>query len=296
MEAVWQWGINLIIVIQQAHSPVLDSLFGAITLLGGEQFYLILFPLILWCIDYSFGAVLAVFFMISNSINIILKGVFQHPRPFELNPGVRLSYEEGFGLPSGHAQMAVTAWGAIAFRVRKVWFSIIAVLLILLIGFSRIYLGVHFPTDVFAGWIIGLILLAVYLAVESPVEKWLSRLNMWLQLLVAVAVTLLLLLLNQSNDAITSAGTLFGISVGLVFAHRYISFDVQGVWWHRVLRFLIGFVVVLALYLGLKAAFPPDGALYGGVFRFLRYALIGVWIVLGAPWLFRFMRLAPASK
>ncbi len=296
MEAIWQWGINLIIVIQQAHGPVLDSLFGAITLLGGEQFYLILFPLILWCIDYSFGAVLAVFFMLSDSINVILKGVFQHPRPFELNPGVKLGYEEGYGLPSGHAQLAVTAWGAIAFRVRKVWFSIIAVLLILLIGFSRIYLGVHFPTDVFAGWIIGLILLAVYLAVEAPIERWLSRLNMWLQLLVAVAVPLLLIPLNQSNEAITSAGTLFGIAVGLVFARRYISFSVQGAWWQRVLRFMIGFVVVLALYLGLKAAFPPDGAAYGGVFRFLRYALIGVWLMLGAPYLFRLMRLAPASK
>jgi membrane-associated phospholipid phosphatase len=296
MEAVWQWGISLIIVIQQVHGPVLDSLFSAITLLGGEQFYLLLFPLILWCIDYSFGAVLAIFFMLSNSINIFLKGIFQHPRPFELNPDVKLSHEEGFGLPSGHAQLAVTAWGAIAFRVRRVWFTIVAILIALLIGFSRIYLGVHFPTDVFAGWIIGLILLAVYVAIESPIERWLSRLNMWLQLLVAVAVPLFLLLLNQSNDAITSVGTLFGIAVGLVFARRFISFSVQGVWWHRVLRFLIGFVVVLALYLGLKAAFPPDGTTYGGIFRFIRYALIGAWIVLGAPWLFRLMRLAPASK
>ncbi|MFA5078500.1 MAG: hypothetical protein WC541_03340, partial [Dehalococcoidia bacterium] len=154
----------------------------------------------------------------------------------------------------------------------------------------------HFPTDVFAGWIIGLILLVVYLAIEAPIERWLSRLNMWLQLVVAVAVPLFLLLFNQSNEAITSAGTLFGIAVGLVFARRYSWFNVQGTWWQRVLRFLIGFVVVLALYLGLKAAFPPDDAACGGAFRFLRYTLIGFWIVLGAPWLFRLMRLAPASK
>jgi len=296
VEAIWQWGINLIIVIQQAHGPVLDRVFSAITLLGDEQFYLLLFPVIVWCIDYSFGAVLAVFFMLSNSINIFLKELFQHPRPFELNPGLKLCEAEGFGLPSGHAQLSVTAWGAIAIRVHKVWFTIIAILIILLIGFSRIYLGVHFPTDVFAGWIIGLILLAVYIMARFPLEKWLSGLNLWLQLLVSMGVPLLLLLLNQTNDAITSAGTLFGIAGGLVFARRYVSFSVRGPWWHRLLRFLVGFIIVLALYLGLKAIFPPDGTVFGAIFRFIRYALIGVWIVLGAPWLFRLMRLAPAAN
>jgi len=292
MEAIWQWGINMIIVIQQVHGPVLDSIFRAITLMGDEQFYLLLFPVIMWCIDYSFGAVLAVFFMLSNSVNIMLKELFQHPRPFDLNPGLKLSEADSYGMPSGHAQLSVTAWGAIAVRVRKTWFTIAAILIVLLIGISRIYLGVHFPTDVFAGWIIGLILLAVYVVAKSPLEKWLSGLNFWLQLLVAVGVPLLLLLLNQTSDAITSAGTLFGIAVGLVFARRYVSFSVRGTWWHRVLRFLIGFIVVLALYVGLKAVFPPDGTVSGAIFRFLRYALIGGWIVLGAPWLFRLMRLA----
>jgi hypothetical protein len=286
MESIWQWGVNLIIVIQQVHSPVLDSIFRAITLMGDEQFYLFLFPVILWCIDYSFGAVLAVFFMLSNSVNIMLKELCQHPRPFDLNPELKLSEATGFGMPSGHAQLSVTAWGAIAVRVRKTWFTIAAILIVLLIGFSRIYLGVHFPTDVFA----------VYIVARSPLEKWLSGLNLWLQLLVAVAIPLVLLLLNQTNDAITSAGTLFGIAVGLVFARRYVSFSVRGPWWHRVLRFLIGFVVVLALYMGLKAVFPPDGSVSGAIFRFLRYALIGGWIVIGAPWLFRLMRLAPAAN
>ena len=59
MEAIWQWGINLIIVIQQIHGPVLDGIFRAITFTGEEQLYLFLFPLILWCIDYSFGEALA---------------------------------------------------------------------------------------------------------------------------------------------------------------------------------------------------------------------------------------------
>ncbi len=296
MEAIWQWGINLIIAIQQVHGPLLDNIFRGITFTGEEQFYLVLFPLILWCIDYSFGAVLAVFFLLSNFLNIILKDLFQHPRPFDLNPGLNLSQATGYGMPSGHAQLAATVWGAIAIRVHKAWFWIVAVAIILLIGFSRIYLGVHFPTDVFAGWIIGAILLAIYVAVRHPLEKWLSGLNMWLQLLLAAGVTVVLLLIDRSTDALTGSGILFGAAAGLVLARRYVSFSVSGPWWQRLVRFLIGIIVLFGLYLGLKAVFPPDGTAAGAMFRFLRYALIGVWLVLGAPWLFRLMRLAPAAK
>ena len=296
MEAIWQWGINLIIAIQQIHGPLLDNIFRVITFTGEEQFYLVLFPLILWCIDYSFGAVLAIFFLLSNFLNIILKDLFQHPRPFDLNPGLNLSQATGYGMPSGHAQLAATVWGAIAIRVHKAWFWIVAVAIILLIGFSRIYLGVHFPTDVFAGWIIGAILLVIYVAVRHPLEKWLSGLNMWLQLLLAAGVTVVLLLIDRSTDALTGSGILFGAAAGLVLARRYVSFSVSGPWWHRVVRFLIGIIILFALYLGLKAVFPPDGTALGAIFRFLRYALIGVWLVLGAPWLFRLMRLAPAAK
>jgi membrane-associated phospholipid phosphatase len=295
MESIWQWGINLIIVIQQVHGPVLDNIFRGITFMGEEQFYLVLLPLIIWCFDYSFGAVLAVFFLLSNSLNIVLKHLFQHPRPFDLTPALKLSQAEGYGMPSGHAQMAVTAWGAIAVRIQKTWFWIAAIVIMLLIGFSRIYLGVHFPTDVFAGWIIGTILLAIYIAFKSPVGKWLSGLNLWLQILIAVGVPLLLLLSDNSNEAVTSSGTLFGIGVGLAFGRRYLSFSVSGTWWLRAVRFITGFVVVLALYLGLKAVFPSDSTALGPVFRFLRYALIGGWITLGAPWLFRLMRLAPGA-
>lgn len=295
MEAIWQWGINLIIAIQQVHGPLLDNIFRGITFTGDEQFYLVLLPLILWCIDYSFGAVLAVFFLLSNSLNIILKDLFQQPRPFDLNPGLKLSQADGYGMPSGHAQLAVTAWGAIAVRVRRTWFWIVAIVIILLIGFSRVYLGVHFPTDVFAGWIIGSILLAIYIAVRYPLGKWLSGLNLWLQLLLAIGVPVFLLLLNRSAEALSSSGTLFGIAVGLVFARRYVSFSIRGPWWHRVVRFLIGIIALLALYLGLKTVFPPDGTALGAIFRFLRYGLVGGWVVLGAPWLFRLMRLAPAA-
>jgi len=240
--------------------------------------------------------VLVIFFLLSDFINVLLKDLIQQPRPFDLNPGVKLSQADGYGMPSGHAQLAVTAWGAIAVRVRKTWFWIVAIIIILLIGFSRVYLGVHFPTDVLAGWIIGAILLVIYAAAGQPLIKWLSGLNIWPQLLLAVGIAAVLLLIDRSNEALTASGTLFGATIGLVLAHRYVSFSVRGQWWQRAVRFIIGIIILFGLYLGLKTVFPADGTAMGAAFRFLRYSLLGVWLVLGAPWLFRLMRLAPAAE
>jgi membrane-associated phospholipid phosphatase len=295
MEAIWQWGINLIIAIQQVHGPVLDNIFRVITFAGEEQFYLVLLPLILWCLDYSFGAVLAVFFMISESVNFTLKELFQHPRPFDLNPGLKLSAADGYGLPSGHAQLSLVVWTAIADRVKKTWFWVVAVLIIILIGFSRIYLGVHFPTDVFAGWIVGGILLVLYFAYRFSIEKWVAGLNIGLQLLLVIGLSILFLLPHASTDSLTGSGAFLGLGIGLICKNRYLSYSVDGPWWQRALRFIIGVAILFALYLGLKAAFPRDGTVIGSVFRVVRYTVIGAWITIGAPWLFRVMRLAKAS-
>jgi len=56
MEAIWQWGIDLIHTIQLVHGPTLDAIFKTITFLGEEEFFLILLPLLLWCVDFTVGA------------------------------------------------------------------------------------------------------------------------------------------------------------------------------------------------------------------------------------------------
>ena len=89
---------------------------------------------------------------------------------------------------------------------------------------------------------------------------------------------------------------LAGIGLGLALARRYVPFRAAGPWWQRVVRFLIGGVVVLALYMGLRAVFPEEGAAFYLPFRTLRYGLVGVWVSLGAPWLFCLLRLAPPAS
>jgi len=295
MQPIWQWGLDLIRTIQLIHGPTLDAIFKAITFMGEEEFFLILLPLIFWCVDFAVGVRLALAFLLSTYVNTGLKDLVAHPRPFDLDPSVQLAGASGYGLPSGHSQSAVVVWGTIAAGFRKAWLWGVAVLLVLLIGFSRIYLGVHFPTDVFGGWAIGVVFLALYLALAPRVAAWLKRAGLAAQLALAVAVPLLLLLIYPTDDTASPMAVMMGMGVGIVLTMRWTPFSACGPLWQRAVRFLVGLLGLLVLYLGLKLLFPAEGEPLYFILRVVRYALVGLWAGLGAPWLFRRLRLASAT-
>jgi membrane-associated phospholipid phosphatase len=292
MEPIWQWGLDLIRTVQLVHGPVLDGLFKAITFLGEEDFFMILLPLVLWCVDFASGMRLAVVFLTSTYVNDGLKAVFAHPRPFELDPSVKLYDAEGYGLPSGHSQSAVIVWGTLAAELRKRWLWIVAVVLMVLIGFSRIYLGVHFPTDVLGGWAVGVGFLMLYLAVGPRLEAWLVQSKVTIQLLLAVLLPIALLLIYASDTATTVMGVLIGAGVGAILTEQSLHFSADGPLWQRVARLVVGSVVIVGLRYGLKLIFPDEGEPLYFLMRTVRYGVMGLWAGLGAPWLFLRLRLA----
>ena len=295
MDAIWQWGLDLIHTIQLVHGPALDALFKAITFMGEEEFFLLLIPLFFWCVDFAGGARLAFVFLLSAYANAGLKDIFAHPRPFELDPTVELHEADGFGLPSGHSQSAVVVWGTIATEFRKTWLWVVAILLMVLIGFSRIYLGVHFPTDVLGGWAVGAVVLAIYVAVGPRIEAWLKEASLAWQLAVSVLVPLALLLLHSTKDTASPMAVLMGMGVGAALTRKVAPFSADGPLWQRAVRFLVGMVGVGLFYFGLSAVFPGEGEQFYFVLRVVRYALVGLWAGLGAPWLFLRLRLASSE-
>ena len=293
MEGIWEWGLEVIRTIQTVHGPVLDDIFRAITFMGEEDFFMVLLPLLLWCVDFTLGVRMAFFFLFSTVVNSVAKGLIDHPRPCELDPEVKLcEYTGQHGLPSGHSQSAVVVWGIIASHVRKWWAWAIAIMLMVLIGFSRIYLGVHFPTDVLGGWTIGVILLALYILLVPRIEAWLKGVGLAGRLALVIVIPLVLALLYPSDDALAAMGVFLGAGAGIVLTLQWVHFDAAGPLWQRAVRLLLGAAILLGLRVGLKAVFPDEEETLYAVMRFVRYVVVGLWAGLGAPWAFVKLRLA----
>ena len=295
VEATWQRGIALIHTMQLAHGPVLDTVLKAITALGEEELFLVLLPLLFWCVDPAVGARLLFAFLPSSYLNSLLKDVFAHPRPYELDPTLKLHDAEGYGLPSGHAQLAVVVWGVIAAEFRRAWLWVVVILLMALIGFSRIYLGVHFPTDVLGGWALGAVSLVAYLALAPRFEAWVKKAGLVAQLVLSVAASAALLLVHPTADTVPVTAVLAGAGVGVALSQRIAPPYALGPLWQRAARFLVGVVGLLALYIGLRLVLPDEGASLYLAMRFVRYMLLGLWTALGAPWLFQRLGLAPQT-
>jgi len=286
MDTIFELGLEWIIALQQLHGPVIDGFFRGITFMGEEMFYLLAIPILVWSVDLAIGTRVGFAFLLSAYLNPVLKDIFQEPRPFFLDPTVKLSEAEGTGMPSGHSQTSVMVWGVLAWQVGKKWFWGIAVAFMLLIGFSRVFLGVHFPHQVLAGWAVGIVILAAYILLDPRVEHWLAKLRLREQLAVAFFVPVFMALLFLSDSTVAATAVMAGFGCGLALTLRYVPFSANGRWWQRLLRYLIGAAVMLGIYLGLSALFPEtEGGLYY-LLRFIRYGLVGLWISLGAPWLF----------
>ena len=168
--------------------------FKVITFLGNEEFYLLIMPALYWCIDAALGFRMGVMLVMTNSLNGYLKTLFHSPRPFWVDSRVKAYVSETtFGLPSGHAQNAASIWGILAASLKKRWTTIICVLAILLIGLSRIYLGVHFTRDVLVGWIIGLLLVVLYLLFEKPVSNWIGSKSLSFKIILSFLISLVII-------------------------------------------------------------------------------------------------------
>lgn len=295
MTPLFQWGIDLITAVQQIGGSFGFTLAEFFTFIGNQEFYLLLFPLFFWSLDRKMGARLAVIYLLSAYVNIGLKEIINEPRPYQLDPTVAPNPEEvygyGHGMPSGHAQWSMTIWTMLATWMRNPWFWAVAFLISFLVGFSRIYLGVHFPTQVAAGWALGLVVLALYLWLHQPLETWLTTLSLPAQLALAIGLPAVLTLTHPVPDIIAAMSVLAGFSTGLALAEKYIPYTTEGAWRQRLGRYIIGVIILLLIYFGLSIVFPSEGATLYVPLRIVRYTLVGLWISLGAPWLFKRLHL-----
>jgi membrane-associated phospholipid phosphatase len=105
----------------------------------------------------------------SAAFLVVVKHVIDSPRPYQIDSSViQYATETSSGMPSGHAFLAMIIFGWLWFRHPKSLFlSVSAGVLIFMIGLSRIYLGLHYPSQVLVGWVLGLVALYVFWWVDK---------------------------------------------------------------------------------------------------------------------------------
>jgi membrane-associated phospholipid phosphatase len=290
MEAIMNWGVQVVLWFQQ-FCPTLDLPFTLFTSMGQEEFFLLLLPLLYWCLDRRIGARLTVLFLLSDYSKAVAKFLIDQPRPFQYDSRVRqLADVFDAAFPSGHASNSVVAWGYLASQFRRAWLWVVAVLAVILISLSRLYLGVHFPHDLLGGFVLGGAMLLLFLWLQPGAERWLAGKGLAWQLGIATGLPLFLVLVFPTENGVTTGATLMGMAVGFALERRWVGFESGGWEWRQLLRFLLGAVILVGLWMGLRLAF--SGLEPALLFRFCRYVLTGLWGALGAPWVFVRLKLA----
>ena len=326
MQTLIDFGVSFIIALQRLGEWQIPIM-AFFSRLGTEEFFFIVLPLLFWNIDSALGIRVAFILAVSNFINLIGKVGFAGPRPYWVSSHIQPWWPEtSFGIPSGHAQHAMSVWGIIALYKKEKWITIICVILIFMIGFSRLVLGAHFPHDVILGWLLGAFLLWLYVRYWDATVTWLSNMNFSKQVGVAFLVSMIFVVIGMivtntrsdfqipeswmtnalrsgiapdpidPNGVFTAVGTFFGLAVGAAWTHLRGGYQVDGPVWKRVLRYVIGLAGVLILWQGLGVIFPRGDGLVVYSLRFVRYSLVGWWISGGALWVFKHFNLTTPSS
>ncbi len=263
--------------------PWAKDIFKLITELGSNTIYLAVILVIFWGINKRFAKVTAIVVVGSSILNYWLKAVLKHPRP---DPSLWLTSASNYSFPSGHAQSSTTFYGWLSIKIKKWWLLIGSTTLIILVGMSRIYLGVHWLGDVLAGWGIGIVIVTLVYRFEQPISNYLSQYNtyylyMGLALLGGVAIILTELILPVPTDNFGgSGGIVIGLALGLALEKKFVDFKVkipEKKTWKIILRILIGLILVLVLYYGLSPFLPSEEVLPAAL-RYFLVALVGAFV------------------
>lgn len=295
MENLLDQGITIILWLQHA-SPAMDAPFRILTFFGGAGFFILALSFVYWCIDRSAGARLAILLLMSNWVNASIKDIMAQPRPFQYDPRVmKLTRAGGPGLPSSHTQSTVVFWGYLAAMYSRTWFWIVAGCFMVLVPLSRLYLGVHFPTDLAGGYIIGAAMIIIFIRLEKRYTPWFNALSWARRFGIALAVSCLLIVLSLalSTFTITSAIAITGLFMGLILERRFVGFETDGTWGLRTVRYLIGIMITILIWWGMKSVFSAGGPAMA--MRTVRTFLAVLWVSFGAPWLFVRIGLAQTS-
>ena len=293
----FDWEVALMERLQGAIGGAAASVVSFLSAFGEELLLVAILGLLYWGLDKKLGKYVGLNLLVSNALCPMIKNVVVRRRPYFDNAGVKILrpvdsdadiYDiaaQGWSFPSGHSASAAAVYGSIARGTKSRVLTALAFVLPLLVGFSRVFVGAHYPTDVLAGWAIGAIVLFVVPALDRAVKP------RWLFYLILLAVTVPGFFFCRSNDYFSAMGMLVGFMSGTAFEEKLVRFENTKNPLRVILRVLVGGALFFGLNTLFKLPFSSEflaGGTYGALLvRFARYAVV-LFLLIGVyPLLFR---------
>lgn len=293
--------MGILYALESIRNPVMDAILLAVTYFGSEWLFIAAAIVVYWCVSKKYGYYLMATGMIGTTLNQFLKILCRVPRPWVKDPGFTIVEAArgdagGYSFPSGHTQTAASVVGGVARFTKKKAVRIVCIVIVLLVAFSRMYLGVHYPADVGFGLVCGVILVfALYPVFEKSDE---APKGMYLVFAITAVLSLAAALyvefrawpedIDQDNlaEAVKTLNMMFGctaaVAIGAPIERKKVDFDVRAPWWAQILKVLLGLAIVVGLRAGLKPLL--NAALGGlGIAAGIRYGLMVLFVELVWP-------------
>ncbi len=297
--------------LEGIRTPAVTGFMSIVTYCGSEIFFLLLAVTVFWCVSKRSGYYILLVGFLGTICNQFLKIWFRVPRPWVLDPDFHVvesarAGAAGYSFPSGHTQNIVGTMTCVILLKPGKRIRAVAAALLLLVPFSRMYLGCHTPLDVGVAFVLALILAAALRPAADEGERAdrLLRILLAVSFLVSAAYVGFVSLYRFPADtdagnlgeAVKNAWTLFGCVAGLIAAKllddRFLCFPVEAVWWAQILKVVLGAGLLLVIRMGLKAPlravlpqYPADA---------VRYFLMVIFA--GAVWPMTFPRFARLGR
>lgn len=285
--------LDVLLFLQNIRTAFLNIILQGITMLGEEVLMVLVIAVLYFCIDKKFAQKLFFVTVTSAGINGIIKNLVRFPRPFASGKilCVREDTATGYSFPSGHTQTFATMSTTIANKLKKPLITFLVGILIVLVAFSRMYLGAHYPSDVVVGAVLGVVLALIGTSLFDKVE---NKKVLYLATIILLTPFAIMFLINPNElfeDFFKIYGMLIGFLFAVMFEEKYAPLEYNISWWKKVLRVVIGIVAALLIKEGIKVFNVFDSLRMNLVFDAFRYGLL-IFVTLGiCPWIFKKMKI-----
>lgn len=228
-----------------------------------------------WCINKEKGVKTGFILLNGMLLNFIVKDIFKVERPYVKNNSIvnkDIKYGYGYSFPSNHSQLSMSLLFSIKryFNINK--FYILGFIITVLIGVSRMYLGVHSILDVTVGFVIGFLIVKIF---GFIIDKIMECKKYWYGFLFIIFGVIGIVLFND-HDSLKITYLYLGFLIGFLIENKYIGYKIPKKLYSKIINYLLGIIGIVIIYILIKNE--------------IKYFVLGFYITFIAPLIFNLRR------